>query len=60
MIKISADRPKDNDTNRLLKGIGVSGGIGVGQVVIIERLTSDICPRRILKPENVPGEIKTL
>ena len=56
--KIPADKPKDNDANRLLKGIGVSGGIGVGQVVIIERLTSDICPRRILKPENVPGEIR--
>ena len=51
-------RPKDNETNRLLKGIGVSGGIGIGQVVVIERLTSDICPRRILRPEEVPIEIK--
>ena len=50
-------RPKDTEANRLLKGIGVSGGIGVGQVVVIERLTSDICPRRILRPEEVPIEI---
>ena len=56
--KVPADKPKDNDANRFLKGIGVSGGIGVGQVVVIERLTSDICPRRILKPENVRGEIR--
>jgi phosphotransferase system enzyme I (PtsI) len=54
----SPPRPKDTEANRLLKGIGVSGGIGVGQVVVIERLTSDICPRRILRPEEVPIEIK--
>jgi phosphoenolpyruvate-protein phosphotransferase (PTS system enzyme I) len=58
--KIHAPSPrlKDNETSRLLRGIGVSGGIGVGQVVVIERLTSDICPRRILRPEEIPIELK--
>ncbi|HTY25920.1 MAG TPA: phosphoenolpyruvate--protein phosphotransferase [Desulfomonilaceae bacterium] len=55
---VAQPRFKDIETNRLLKGIGVSGGIGVGQAVIIERLTIDICPRRILRPEDIPGEIR--
>lgn len=44
--------------NVILKGIGVSGGVGIGQAVIIEHLTTDICPKRIIRPEDVPAEIK--
>lgn len=40
-----------------MKGIAVSGGIGIGQVAVIERLTTEICPKHILKPEEVPDEI---
>jgi phosphoenolpyruvate-protein phosphotransferase (PTS system enzyme I) len=47
----------ENDTNRLMKGLGVSGGIGIGQVAVVERLTTEICPKRILRPEEVSGEI---
>lgn len=42
----------------MLKGIGVSGGVGIGQAVTIEHLTTDICPKRIIKPEEVSAEIK--
>lgn len=48
---------KDSQTNLLLKGIAVSGGVGIGQAVVIERLTTEICPRRIIKPEEIPFEI---
>ncbi|MBI5251205.1 MAG: phosphoenolpyruvate--protein phosphotransferase [Desulfomonile tiedjei] len=50
-------RVNENDTNRLMRGIGVSGGVGIGQAVVIERLTTEICPKRILSPEEVPHEI---
>lgn len=53
----TAPKVNDNDTNRLMRGIGVSGGVGIGQAVVIERLTTDICPKRMLNPEEVPGEI---
>jgi phosphotransferase system enzyme I (PtsI) len=58
--KKAADQPKatNNGINRMMKGIGVSGGVGIGQVVVIERLTTDICPRRVLKPEEIPAEIQ--
>ncbi len=51
-------KPNNNGINRMLKGVGVSGGVGIGQVVVIERLTNDICPKRVLKPEEVPTEIQ--
>ncbi len=44
--------------NVLIKGIGVSGGVGIGQAVILEHLTTDICPKRIIRPEDVSSEIK--
>lgn len=47
----------ENDTNRLMKGIGVSGGVCIGQVALIERLTTEICPKLILKPTEIPNEI---
>ena len=58
--KKAPDQPKlnNNGINRMMKGIGVSGGVGIGQVVVIERLTTDICPRRVLKPEEIPAEIQ--
>jgi phosphoenolpyruvate-protein phosphotransferase (PTS system enzyme I) len=57
--KKSRTLPKvnENDTNRLMRGIGVSGGVGIGQAVVIERLTTEICPKRILAMEEVPHEI---
>lgn len=48
---------KDSQTNLLVKGVGVSGGVGIGQAVVIERITTEICPRRIIRPEEVPLEI---
>ncbi|MEJ2718315.1 MAG: phosphoenolpyruvate--protein phosphotransferase [Deltaproteobacteria bacterium] len=41
-----------------MKGLGVSGGIAIGQVVALERLSTEIYPQRILKPEEVPGELR--
>ena len=49
--------PVENDTNRFLKGVAASTGVGIGQVVVIERLATEMCPRRMLKPEEVPSEI---
>jgi phosphoenolpyruvate-protein phosphotransferase (PTS system enzyme I) len=49
--------PENGETNLLIRGIAVSGGIGIGQMVVIERLATELCPKRILKPEEVPGEI---
>jgi len=46
-----------NETNRLMKGIAVSGGVAIGQVVVIERVTTEIYPQRILAPEEIPVEI---
>lgn len=46
------------EVNKIIKGIGVSGGICIGQVVVIERLATEVCPKRILKPEEIPEEIK--
>jgi phosphoenolpyruvate-protein phosphotransferase (PTS system enzyme I) len=48
----------DTEINKIIKGIGVSGGICIGQVVVIERLATEVCPKRILKPEEIPLEIK--
>ncbi len=48
---------KEVPQNTMLKGIGVSVGIGIGQVVLMERLVTEICPCRILTPEEIPGEI---
>lgn len=44
--------------NFFLKGVGVSGGVGIGQAVIIKHLTTDLCPKRIIAPDEVPSEIK--
>ena len=58
--KKAPDEPKlnNNAINRMMKGIGVSGGVGIGQAVVIEHLTTDICPKRVLKPEEIPAEIQ--
>lgn len=48
----------DKQLNFFIKGVGVSGGVGIGQIVVIERLTTEICPRRMIKPEEVPVEIQ--
>lgn len=48
----------NNHTNVMLRGIAVSAGVGIGQAVVIERITTDISPRRIIKPEEVPFEIE--
>lgn len=49
--------PVTSETNKILKGVAASGGIGIGQVVVIERLATEICPQRILNPEEIPLEI---
>ncbi len=48
----------ENDINKILRGVGVSGGVCIGQVVVIERLATDVFPQRILKPEEIPAEIE--
>ncbi|MCA1960916.1 MAG: phosphoenolpyruvate--protein phosphotransferase [Desulfomonile sp.] len=40
-----------------LKGIGVSGGVAIGQAVVIERLTLEMYPQRIIAPDEIPSEI---
>ena len=50
---ISGEIPK----NTMIKGVGVSVGIGIGQVVLMERLVADTCPCRILSPEEIPDEV---
>jgi phosphotransferase system enzyme I (PtsI) len=55
--KSENSRNSDSDINRLFRGVGVSGGVCIGQVAVIERITTEICPKHILKPENVPHEI---
>lgn len=47
----------ENQTNLYIKGIGVSSGVGIGQAVVIERISTEICPKRIIRPEEVPFEI---
>ncbi len=42
----------------LLTGIGVSGGVGIGQAVRLERLNTEIYPKRILQPEETSSEIE--
>ncbi len=46
----------DAETNRLVTGIGVSGGVAIGQVVLVERVSTEIYPQRILPPEEIPAE----
>jgi phosphotransferase system enzyme I (PtsI) len=46
----------DAETNRLVTGIGVSGGVAIGQVVLVERVSTEIYPQRILHAEEVPDE----
>ncbi len=48
---------RDNNINMISKGVGVSGGVGIGQVVLIERVASDICPCYVLQPDEVEAEI---
>lgn len=52
------DAYPNKQDNFIIKGVGVSGGVGIGQAVIIERLTADTCPRRIIDPDDIPGEIQ--
>ncbi|MCX5860921.1 MAG: phosphoenolpyruvate--protein phosphotransferase [Desulfomonile sp.] len=48
----------DKLENYYIKGVGVAGGVGIGQAAVIERLTTDMCPRRIISSEEVPLEIE--
>ncbi len=50
--------PNDSQTNLMLKGTGVSRGVGIGQAVVMERLTTEMCPRRVLHPDQIPDEIE--
>jgi phosphotransferase system enzyme I (PtsI) len=49
--------PSENDINKRLTGIGVSGGIAIGQAVVLERYTDEVFPRRMISPLEVPSEI---
>jgi phosphoenolpyruvate-protein phosphotransferase (PTS system enzyme I) len=53
----SPSLPHENSSNMLLKGIGVSGGVGIGQAVVIERFTEEICPKRMLGTDEIPSEV---
>ncbi len=53
-----AQGASESETNLLMKGIGVSGGIAIGQVVLIERVTTEIFPQCLLGPEEVAHEIR--
>jgi len=56
-IEVDTAGSNENQVNMLIKGIGVSGGVGIGQSVVLERLTTEICPRHVLRREEIPGEI---
>lgn len=47
----------DVELNRMMKGIAVSAGVAIGQAVVIERLTTEIYPQRMLDPSEIDGEI---
>ena len=49
--------PNENEINKMMKGIGVSSGVAIGQVIVIERLTSEIYPKRMLRPSEVKSEL---
>jgi len=48
----------ENQTNLLLRGIAVSGGVAIGQSVVIERLTTEIAPRWLIALDEVPHEVQ--
>jgi phosphotransferase system enzyme I (PtsI) len=48
----------ENETDQVIKGIAVSGGIAIGQVVVTARVTTEIYPQSILAPKDVDNEIK--
>lgn len=52
-------RPSSNEGEgvKALKGIGVSGGVAIGQAVVIERLTMEIYPQRLIAPDEISDEI---
>ena len=52
----AAAESSDAETNRLVTGIGVSGGVAIGQVVLVEHVSTEIYPQRILLPEEIPAE----
>ncbi len=52
-----AARTNNNETSTLVKGIGVSAGVAIGQVIVLERLTTAMYPKKIIGPDEVPGEI---
>ncbi|MGC8660406.1 MAG: phosphoenolpyruvate--protein phosphotransferase, partial [Desulfomonilaceae bacterium] len=52
-----ASGPQELPENTILKGVGVSVGIGIGQVVVMDRLVAEICPCRILTPEEISDEL---
>ncbi len=47
-----------DEINRLVKGIGVSGGVAIGQVVLLERVSTEMYPQRILRPDEIQGEVE--
>jgi len=41
----------------MLRGIGVSSGVAIGQAIVLERVATEIHPRRILRTDEVEPEI---
>jgi phosphoenolpyruvate-protein phosphotransferase (PTS system enzyme I) len=55
--RVEVNGSNENQTNLYVRGVGVSSGVGIGQAVVIERISTEICPKRIINPEEVPLEI---
>lgn len=47
----------DDRTNKRFKGIGVSGGVAIGQVFMLERASTKIFPHKLLEPDEIPDEL---
>ncbi|MEW6113703.1 MAG: phosphoenolpyruvate--protein phosphotransferase, partial [Thermodesulfobacteriota bacterium] len=61
-LKVSENHSKPgeaatSEANVLLRGIGVSSGVAIGQAIVLERVTTEIHPRRILRTDEVEPEI---
>jgi phosphotransferase system enzyme I (PtsI) len=42
---------------KVLKGIPVSAGIGIGQIIVLDRLIAEVFPQRIISELEITGEI---
>ena len=47
--------PQQNAATKHVRGIGVSGGVAIGQVVVLERFSLEIYPQRMLTVDEIDG-----